>query len=82
MSFARAGWCDACVADDLLFARAVGSGRIFFVCAACTAAGTDKPTAALPPWEQSITQRVEALAPSGWTLALVDEVERCYPGQV
>jgi hypothetical protein len=70
------------LADDLLFARAVGSGRIFFICAACAAAGTDKPTAAAPSRDQSIIERVEVLAPSGWTLALVDEAERCYPGQV
>jgi hypothetical protein len=74
MLFAHAGWCQACVARDLLFARAIGSGRIFFVCAACTAAGVERPTADLPPWEQSIKDRSQALAPMGWTLAFASEV--------
>lgn len=76
MKFAHAGICEACVADDLLFARAAGSGRIFFVCAACYAAGTEPPTASFPPWEQSITHRHNDLAPLGWTLASSAEVER------
>lgn len=75
MLFAHAGWCDACVANDLLFARAIGSGRTFYVCAACTAAGFERPTPELPPWEQSIRERVQDIAPNGWTLALVSETD-------
>src|SRR5262249_50674845 len=78
----HAGWCQACLAQDLLFARAIGSDRIFFICAACTAAGLERPTPQLTPWEQSITQRSEDLAPMGWTLAFPSEVERHYPDQV
>lgn len=75
MIFAHAGWCQACVADDLLFAKAVGSGRIFFVCAACTAASVMRPTADSPSSEQSIKNRIQDLAPMGWTLALASEVD-------
>lgn len=75
--FAHAGYCGACLAHDLLIARAVGSGRVFFVCAACSAAGVDRPTPDLPSWEQSIKDRVQDLAPNGWTLAVVSEVDSC-----
>jgi hypothetical protein len=75
MLFAHAGKCDACVAHDLLVARAIGSGRTFFVCAACCAAGFDRPTSDLPAWEQSIKDRHQHLAPNGWTLALASEVD-------
>jgi len=82
MRFAHAGRCEACVAEDLLFARAINTGRIFFVCAACTAAGAERPTSAMSPWEQSISFLHEELAPIGWSLALEEEVERDFPGQV
>jgi len=74
MMFAHAGWCEACVADDLLYAKAIGSDRVFFVCAACSAAGAERPTEHLPAWEQSIRDRIEELAPMGWTLATSSEV--------
>ncbi|HMP59547.1 MAG TPA: hypothetical protein PKD86_09360, partial [Gemmatales bacterium] len=74
MLFAHAGWCEACVATDLLYAKALASERIFFVCAACTAAGVERPTPNLPSWEQSIKDRVQELAPMGWTLATPSEV--------
>lgn len=75
MPFAHAGWCEACVARDLLFARAVHSGKIFFVCAACTAANDEPPTGDLSPHEQSISARHLRLAPDGWTLASRAEAE-------
>jgi hypothetical protein len=74
MMFAHAGRCEACVADDLLYAKAIGSDRVFFVCAACSAAGVERPTEHLPAWEQSITGRIRELAPMGWTLATSSEV--------
>lgn len=77
MLFAHAGKCDACVADDLLVAKAIGSEHTFFVCAACCAAGFDRPTSDLPAWEQSIKDRHQQLAPNGWTLALASEVDSC-----
>jgi hypothetical protein len=73
--FAHAGWCDACAAHDLLIAKAIDSGSTFFICAACAAAGVDRPTPELPPWEQSIKNRAQDLAPNGWTLALASEVD-------
>ena len=82
MSFAHAGWCEACVAHDLLFARAIGSGRIFYVCAACTAAGMERPTSDLSPTEQSILHRGHSLAPQGWMLALTSELDRDSATQV
>lgn len=75
MTFAHAGWCDACVARDLLFARAVHTGKLFFVCAACAAAGENPPTSDLSAVEQSIVDRHAVLAPFGWTLALRAEAE-------
>ena len=75
MSFAHAGWCEACIARDLLFARANRSGQIFFVCAACSAAGTHPPTSSRPPQEQSIFELHSLLAPDGWQLASREEVE-------
>ncbi len=87
MMFAHAGLCEACRADDLLYAKALGSDRMFFVCAACSAAGVERPTEHLPPWEQSISDRSQELAPRGWTLAtsseagdrrVTKEVDDCY----
>ena len=74
--FVSAGWCEACVARDLLFARAVGSGRVFFVCAACGAAG-QSPDAC----EAHIREGHARLAPDGWTLASCEEVECAGFGQ-
>jgi hypothetical protein len=64
--------CEACAGIDLLFARALDSGRIFFVCGGCAAAGAeidDCDTCV------SIRDLHTVLAPHGWTLASRDEVE-------
>ena len=68
--FVLAGWCEECVARDLLFARSVDTGRIFYVCAACGAAGTEINNCAA-----HIREVHQVLAPGGWTLALRGEIE-------
>ena len=68
--FVLAGWCKRCVARDLLFARSLASGRIFFVCAACAGAG---PT--IDDCESHISEVHLKLAPAGWALASLDEVK-------
>lgn len=75
MRFAHAGWCQACLAEDLLYAKAIEGGSIFYICAACTAAGRQPPTADASPGDQSITKHLDTLAPGGWTLALSSELE-------
>lgn len=69
--FAKAGSCEACLADDLLFARDLDSGRIFLVCAACGSAGVENSDTSLT----DIRKAHQYLAPSGWTLASPEEVE-------
>lgn len=68
-SLVHAGTCDACVAEDLLFATCRASGAIFYVCAACCAADRARPqnTAA----DADVFER---LAPGGWRFATPDEV--------
>src|SRR4051812_47186742 len=65
-----AGWGQACVARDLLFARALGSGRVFFICAACGAAGRSHDDCGV-----HISEAHARLAPEGWTLASRQEAE-------
>jgi hypothetical protein len=68
--FVSAGWCKTCVAHDLLFARTTGSGRIFFICAACGSASTEAHTVG-----DFIYRCHGLLAPNGWTLASMESVE-------
>lgn len=66
--FAKAGWCRFCGAIDVLFARDVESGSLFYVCAACSNAGST-----IDDCDEKITEARE-LAPNGWTLASHREV--------
>ena len=65
----RRGWCDCCVAEDLLFARRVDADSLFLICAACAMAG---PLAGDD--FQDIRDVHTSIAPSGWRLALATEV--------
>jgi hypothetical protein len=67
--FVSAGWCEECIARDLLFARDLVSGRIFLVCAACGASGASRGNC-----KAHIVEAHGQLAPGGWTLASCDEV--------
>jgi hypothetical protein len=75
--FVSAGWCKECVARDLLFAREIHSGRIFFVCAACGVAGAEIETC-----HAHVREAHEVLAPRGWTLARREEVEAAGFGEM
>lgn len=66
--FVSAGMCEACGAEDLLFARELRTNRIFLVCAACGAAGYDKENS------DHIVDVHTELAPAGWTMASLEEV--------
>ena len=68
--FVLAGWCERCVAHDVLFARSIDDGRIFYICAACGGAGTEIDNCPV-----HIRDVHCVLAPNGWTLASHDEVE-------
>jgi hypothetical protein len=52
--FVSAGWCKECVAHELLFARDLHSGRIFFVCAELPGVTSRRPRGTrgveLPPF--------------------------------
>jgi hypothetical protein len=65
------------VAQDLLFARNLETGQIFFVCAACGAAGNKADTC-----DRHIRDAVPDLAPSGWSLATRGEVEAAGLGEM
>ena len=69
--FVSAGWCDQCVANDLLFARAAETDQIFVVCAACGTAGMDAGSCG-----KHISDTHHQLAPFGWTLATRNDVIR------
>ena len=73
--FVSAGWCNECVAEDLLFARAHSTGQIFFVCAACATAGAVKDEQ-----HDDLTQIHSTLAPHGWTLTTRNDVENAGLG--
>ena len=67
--FVSAGWCNQCVANDLLFARSSQTGQVFVVCAACGAAGIDAGLC-----DKHIRDTHHQLAPFGWTLATRNDV--------
>jgi len=65
----RHGWCDCCVAEDLLYARRVDTDSLFLICAACAVAGP------LNGGDfQDIREIHTSIAPLGWRLALVADV--------
>lgn len=67
--------CEACLADDLLVARALDSSAVFFVCAACCIVTSKPPTSNESCLDQDRNEVLARMAPHGWELMTVTEAQ-------
>jgi hypothetical protein len=63
--------CPHCLANDVLIARALVTGRLFLVCAACGVAWSTTT----PDLAGHIQENHLMLASHGWTFAALDDVK-------